>query len=91
MDTNEIINEEVTEVRTNQLETAGESCKGMKIAAGIGVVGIAVVCGFIVYKRAVKPVVAKIKNAAEQKKAESNTEEPKDGDASTGENEKTDG
>lgn len=41
-----IINEEVTEVLTNQLEAAGGNCKGMKIAAGV--VGVTAILGLIV-------------------------------------------
>lgn len=59
MDANEIMtNEEVVETVTEELAVARGSCKGIKVAAGIGIV---LVCGIIVYKFAAKPMLAKLK------------------------------
>ncbi len=70
MDANEIMtNEEVAETVTEELAVAGSSCKGIKVAAGIGIV---LVCGVIIYKFAAKPMLAKLKT----KKPEANVIEP---------------
>ncbi|MBQ8135451.1 MAG: hypothetical protein IJ192_13785 [Clostridia bacterium] len=67
MDTNEIMtNEEVAGAVTEEIIVAKNSCKGIKVAAGIG---IAVVCGLFVYKYMAKPMIAKLKSRNENKAA----------------------
>lgn len=69
MNNNEIMNNKVVEATEEVIENAGLS-KGVKIAAGIGLV-----VGVVVYKYVAKPVIANIKAQIEQKKmaAEENT------------------
>lgn len=62
MNNNEIMNNEVVEATEEVIENAGLS-KGVKIAAGIGLV-----VGVVVYKYVAKPVIANIKAQIEQKK-----------------------
>ena len=67
MDTNEIITEEVTEVLTNEMVDAGGMSKGLKAAMGIGA---AALCGWLIYRYAVRPIAAKVK----EKKANADNE-----------------
>lgn len=62
MNNNEIMNNKVVEATEEVIENAGLS-KGVKIAAGIGLV-----VGVVVYKYVAKPVIANIKAQIEQKK-----------------------
>lgn len=67
MNNNEIMNNEIVEATEEVIENAGLS-KGVKIAAGIGGIGLSVVVGVVVYKYVAKPVIANIKAQIEQKK-----------------------
>ena len=67
---NEILtNENVVETAEEVVETAN-SCKGMKIAAGVGG---AVILGAIAYKFIVKPIIAKVKAEKEMVDTEAET------------------
>lgn len=75
MDTNEIkATEEVVEIPVETIEEAvKDSNNGLLIA--VGVVGLAGVVGFITYKYAVKPLIAKAKA---KKEANAEGEEPEE-------------
>ncbi len=67
---NEILtNENVVETAEEVVETVN-SCKGMKIAAGVGG---AVILGVIAYKFIVKPIIAKVKAEREMVDTEAET------------------
>ena len=67
---NEILtNENVVETAEEVVETVN-SCKGMKIAAGVGG---AVILGVIAYKFIVKPIIAKVKAEKEMVDTEAET------------------
>ncbi len=67
---NEILtNENVVETAEEVVETVN-SCKGMKIAAGVGG---AVILGAIAYKFIVKPIIAKAKAEKEMVDTEAET------------------
>ncbi len=67
---NEILtNENVVETAEEVVETVN-SCKGMKIAAGVGG---AVILGAIAYKFIVKPIIAKVKAEKEMVDTEAET------------------
>lgn len=67
---NEILtNENVVETAEEVVETVN-SCKGMKIAAGVGG---AVILGIIAYKFIVKPIIAKVKAEKEMVDTEAET------------------
>lgn len=75
------VNEEAVEV-VEEVVMNGKLTKGLKVCAGVAVVsGV----GFVTYKYAVKPLVAKIKDKREAKKASKpelhviNTEYSEDG------------
>lgn len=60
METNEMMNEGVIE--TAEEFVKGNSGKGIKVAAGIGIV---VLAGVLAYKYVAKPMIAKIKSKKE--------------------------
>lgn len=67
---NEILtNENVVETAEEVIEKV-DSCKGMKIAAGVGG---AVILGVIAYKFIVKPIIAKVKAEKEMVDTEAET------------------
>ena len=67
---NEILtNENVVETAEEVVETVN-SCKGMKIMAGVGG---AVILGVIAYKFIVKPIIAKVKAEKEMVDTEAET------------------
>ncbi len=67
---NEILtNENVAETAEEVVETVN-SCKGMKIMAGVGG---AVILGVIAYKFIVKPIIAKVKAEKEMVDTEAET------------------
>ena len=74
MDNNEImLNEDVIEV-TEEIATAGFG-KGFKVAAGVGLTSLG---GFVAYKYAIKPIVAKIKAKKKQQKMDADFDEFED-------------
>ena len=67
---NEILtNENVVETAEEVVETVN-SCKGIKVAAGVGG---AVILGVIAYKFIVKPIIAKVKAEKEMVDTEAET------------------
>lgn len=76
MDTNEIITEEVTEVLTNEMVDAGGMSKGLKAAMGIGA---AALCGWLIYRYAVRPIAAKVKEKKANAASEVSDEETDNG------------
>ena len=74
MDTNEImVNEEVIEL-IDDISTEGYG-KVFKVTAGVGLV---VLGGFVAYKYAIKPIVAKIKAKRKQQKMDADFDEFED-------------
>lgn len=86
MDTNEIITEEVTEVLTNEMVDAGGMSKGLKAAMGIGA---AALCGWLIYRYAVRPIVAKVQEKKANADNEVSDEEPETDNSEETSEEKT--